>query len=164
MRLLLTTAVCLTLLASCKKSSISDNINGSGSLSSTINGIPFQSTTGGGFDSEHAMFISAMQIKVGDSTQIGLNLCDTSINVGSPMPFSPSIGNGYPNLDFVYYNRPATYIQMANSGGSVTITAWDSVRHSISGSFTQTTVYNGSNPDDSLVIGPGKFQFTYVAE
>ncbi len=158
--------LCLILLnlASCKKSS-SNSGSGGQSLTATVNGQAFVST---GFiaansASEQWMTIFGYKIAGGDTTAFLLYIGDT-LAVGEPGPFTQGELAEYgpyeplsaaPGLEYTGNNLAGP--------GNITVTAWDTTHHTISGNF-YGTLYTYMFTD-SVVVTNGKFEnISYVDE
>jgi hypothetical protein len=144
---------------SCKKS---NNSTGGGGLSATISGTAWASTV-----PSQAIFAKTLgefeiiggQYKSGDST--GLSLA-----FGTPFPLHTAISSDTAFLDVSYVNVKtlAQYDGGLLAGHSIlTVSAWDSVNHKISGTFTGV-LYNVSSGSDSLVVTNGTFNTAYTVQ
>ena len=139
----------------CKKSS-NNSSTPPGGMDASVNGQAFQASTTTGIFSASAGYIAlfGIQTKGVDSSGIEVDILDT-IKVGEP----GLLANGF----IINYgsNTGPTYSGGDITGhGVVTLSAWDTVNHTIAGTFSGVLYDNGLI--DSVVVTNGTFNTSYT--
>lgn len=159
-------------MTSCKKSSNNNNNTPSGpSMSASITGN--NNFTATAFEGAHsissgALYLAGYKITNGDTTALLLTVWD-SVSVGVTDTtclwgwaqfgaFSTTVNGPQAPLPWQENN--------VGGPGTLSITAWDTTKHNISGSFSGTlyqwVAANGTTTEDSLMMTSGKFNMTYT--
>lgn len=138
----------------CKKSSNSGSSGGA--VSATVGGTAYQSQFETGLYSASAgmIEISGDKFAAGDTTALVVVVPNT-IQLNQAMTFAAGTTVGYTDS-----KSGAAFGGNAGFGyGSVTVTAWDSTRHTISGTFSG--VLQSVSNSDTLAISNGHFSGSY---
>jgi hypothetical protein len=148
----------------------SSNSGGSSSGGSTsgtyftcdINGHAWSGTTIAGIDGKSLGGIFNLTGTTGssasNSTTLSLMFMDT-VKTGSVAAFD---GFGT-NLAYADIPTGTAYAvsDLVTPSGAITITSINTSNHTISGTFSQTTLYNSQNSNDSITVTNGKFSMSY---
>lgn len=150
---------------SCKKSSNNGNPSGQYMTANITGNQNFSATNFVGANSIGGQNLDLIGFKISgtDTLAMWLSIPDT-LAVGQPGPVPggtlisygtyQTIG-GYPPPGLSWFENDL------DGPGSLTITAWDTTNHTITGTFWGT-LYDNPNLTDSLVMSSGKFSMTYV--
>jgi hypothetical protein len=151
----------LLAVTSCSKSNSSNN--SSAGITATVGGSAWASNfpvQGVYSTAASAFLIQGVEVKSGDSTGF-------EVGFGMPITLNQALTSDGVITDVAYVVEKSLTLYDGSpiSGGhsTVTVTAYDSTGHKVSGTFSGV-LYNDLNPTDSVVIANGKFSSTYVVQ
>lgn len=152
---------CAVVLAagSCKKSN--NNNSSNGSMTATINGAAWSANypVVGSFTVAAGTFaIPGVQIKSGDTSAFLMTF-------NSPVTVDKAFNSDTTNAQDIQFQKGGSLYDGGALAGysALTITAYDSIRYTIAGTFSGV-LYNVNTGKDSLVVTGGAFTGTFVPQ
>lgn len=149
----------------------SGSSSGGGSSSSggtyfdaSINGTAWVATTISGFDAQsigNTFGLTGITGSGANSTTFLLSI-PGSVHTGSVLSFD-GIGT---SLSYINVATGVSYSinVLGTPTGAVTISSLNATNKTISGTFSQTVLYNSVNSNDSITVTNGKFSMSYIIE
>lgn len=141
--------------AGCKKSNNNTTASANG-ISATLNGTGFQSQAVIGVCSQTDSFVDLFGYRVdaGDTTSIEILIADT-MHLNQPTQFVDGSGLYYVDTKSgIWFNGDPNF-----GYGTVTVTSWDTAKHTIAGTFK--AVLAGNTVTDTMIVTNGRFNTTY---
>lgn len=148
----------LSVNTGCKKSSNNEAPGSAGTVTASVAGQSFNAQYVSGLYSVSAATIElgGMQFSNGDTTSIALSIPDTlHVNVPYSVAGGPVVGWANMKTGAAFEANPL------GGTGTVTLTAWDTTRHTIAGKFSGVLL-SMANGTDTLAVANGAFSVKYT--
>ena len=154
----------LLLAAGCSKSNDVNDGSIPGGMTAAINGTPFKAV-----QSSAGMYANYFQ--VGGVGTVNGDTVFLTVYIATPVVVNTKVstdGNGFAEIDYLVHKNNVPYASYSAYQGQkgpayYTVTAIDTVKHTIQGTFNGTLTLNGfvSDVPDSLLVTNGAFNISY---
>ena len=145
------------LIVGCSKSNNSNSSSGSMSLSVGSSTFTPAATVGAYSQSIGIIDVVGYTFKSNDTTELTV-----SIPYGAPINHPFSSDSTYAGLSYQIPGKEYdAYLSFVGTKALITLTASDTVNHTITGTFSGT-LYNDLSPTDSVIVTNGKFTSSYT--
>jgi hypothetical protein len=163
--------VLLLSILGCKKSSNHNSPSGA-AVSATVNGAAWSAT----LQSWATYYTANAQFQIWGSELAGAYTLKFGLLIITPIMLNKPIGPDTPINNFGYFNDVVyvdektinsykSYDGQPDFGGhsTLTVTAYDSAGHTISGTFSGV-LYNQANSNDSVLVTNGRFNTSFTVQ
>jgi hypothetical protein len=149
--------ICVVIISGCKKT-VTTTQTSQGTLSAVVGGSNYTaSIVIGAYSSTYDVFAIAGYLPNGNDTSI----LQVNLPLSVPVNFPFNTDTAFAGIVYTQNNGAVEFDAEGGLGHAVIdILSWDSTNHKISGTFSGT-LYQDTNPNDSVIITNGIFNTSY---